>query len=249
MWRWPAFRFWHGRSSDRTLNHLACSVGRGRRGHVARNVATMVHATSVSEVQIVPLTQDETRAIFAAALERPNAARWSIGLALGLRQGEALGLRWQYVNLDNGVARVWWQLQRTTWLHGCADPHACGARLHKVPCPKACARHRHREGCAANCRNARHVRYPKPCPEKCTRHRHRPDCASDCAAPSHQGCPKPCLPDCQRHRHRQPCPPDCAKPEHRGCLSRAAYGWPRAIPSPLAQEGGAAADGASALGT
>ncbi len=188
-----------------------------RRGHVARNVATLVDAPSASEAEIVPLTQDETRAILAAALKRPNAARWSVGLALGLRQGEALGLRWQYVDLDNGLARVWWQLQRTTWRHGCDNPHACGARLHRAPCPKTCTRHRHREGCAADCRNPRHLRCPKPCPENCARHRHRPDCASDCAAPSHQGCPKPCLPNCQRHRHRQPCPPDCAKPEHRGC--------------------------------
>lgn len=104
------------------------------------------------------------------AQNRPNAARWSVGLALGLRQGEALGLRWKYVNLDAMEIRVWWQIQRTTWRHGCDDHHACGDRLHKKPCPKGCARHRHRDRCGA-----------------------------DCEKPSHQGCPKPCAPDCVEH--------------------------------------------------
>jgi hypothetical protein len=37
------------------------------------------------------------------ATELPrNAARWSAGLALGLEQGEALGLHWPYLNLDAG---------------------------------------------------------------------------------------------------------------------------------------------------
>jgi hypothetical protein len=33
-------------------------------------------------------------------------------------------------------------VQRRTWQHGCADPHACGARHHKTkPCQKNCKRH------------------------------------------------------------------------------------------------------------
>ncbi|MEV8636233.1 site-specific integrase [Streptosporangium sp. NPDC051023] len=31
-----------------------------------------------------------------------NGVRWSVGLALGLRQGEALGLRWKYLDLKAG---------------------------------------------------------------------------------------------------------------------------------------------------
>ena len=34
------------------------------------------------------------------AANRRNGTRWSVALALGLRQGEALGLRWQHVDLD-----------------------------------------------------------------------------------------------------------------------------------------------------
>lgn len=141
-----------------------------RREMIARNVATLVDSPSVAEVEIEPLSEHETHAVLAAAQQRPNAARWSVGLALGLRQGEALGLRWKYVDLQAKEVRVWWQLQRTTWRHGCDDPHACGERLHK-----------------------------KPCEKDCKRHRHSAKCVPDCSKPSHRGCPKPCAPDCTEH--------------------------------------------------
>jgi len=48
-----------------------------------------------------------------------HPARWSIALSLGVRQGEALGLLWNDVDLDEGVVRVRRSLQRHTWEHGC----------------------------------------------------------------------------------------------------------------------------------
>jgi integrase len=67
---------------------------------------------------------------------------WRGAMGLGLRQGEALGLRRAYVDLDAASIRIWWQLQRLGWKHGCDDPHACGRHLHKVsPCPAGCTRH------------------------------------------------------------------------------------------------------------
>jgi len=65
-----------------------------RREKVGRNVCKLVDPPSLIETEIVPLTQQEARRILASAAERRNGARWSVGLALGLRQGEALGLRW-----------------------------------------------------------------------------------------------------------------------------------------------------------
>jgi len=52
-----------------------------------------------------------------------NGTRWSVALALGLRQGEALGLRWRHIDLDTGTLTIRWQLQRLAWRHGCIDPH------------------------------------------------------------------------------------------------------------------------------
>lgn len=46
------------------------------------------------------------------AVGQRNAARWSVSLALGLRQGEALGLRWVDVDLDAGTLAVRQALQR-----------------------------------------------------------------------------------------------------------------------------------------
>jgi integrase len=64
-----------------------------------------------------------------------------VALALGLRQGEALGLRWQYVDLDAATLTVRWQLQRLAWRHGCFDPHTCGKSRHRPNCPPDCTGH------------------------------------------------------------------------------------------------------------
>jgi len=85
-----------------------------QRGRVARNVCDLVDAPSVTREEVQPLTQADARAILAAASTERNAARWSVALALGLRQGEALGLLWEHVDLSAGVIRIRWQLQRLT---------------------------------------------------------------------------------------------------------------------------------------
>jgi len=78
------------------------------RAVVTRNVATLVDAPSVSQIEIEPLTLDEARRIIELAARRRNGTRWSVALALGLRQGEALGLRWQHVDLDAATLTVRW---------------------------------------------------------------------------------------------------------------------------------------------
>lgn len=112
-----------------------------RRGHVSRNVALLVDPPSAPAVEQQQLTLAEARRVLAATEGRRNGTRWSVALSSGLRQGEALGLRWEYVDLDTGDVKVWWQLQRNLWRHGCDDAHACGARLHGTNCPPACTRH------------------------------------------------------------------------------------------------------------
>jgi len=83
-----------------------------QRGRIARNVAQLVDAPSLSRVEVEPLTATEARAILNAATGHRNAARWSVALALGLRQGEALGLCWDAVDLDAGTLTVKRALQR-----------------------------------------------------------------------------------------------------------------------------------------
>jgi integrase len=83
-----------------------------QRGKVARNVCTLVDAPSLVRAEVVPLTADEARAMLDAAAHGRNAPRWSVALALGLRQGEALGLRWSDLDLDTSALTVRRALQR-----------------------------------------------------------------------------------------------------------------------------------------
>ncbi len=74
-----------------------------------------------------------TVALLVAARRGRNAPRWTIAIALGLRQGEVLGLRWNDLVLSsdsavNGALAVRRQLQRAPWKHGCPDLGRCVTR-------------------------------------------------------------------------------------------------------------------------
>lgn len=126
-----------------------------RRRKVSHNVAEFVDPPSVPESEQRTLTLNQVRDVIKVAMDRSNGARWALGLTCGLRQGEVLGLRWQYVDLDTGDVRVWGQIQRVKWRHGCANPHECGTRLHRKLCKHNCTKHK---------------KCPKPCPPHCARH-------------------------------------------------------------------------------
>ena len=54
----------------------------------------------------LPLSATEARQVIAAAQTHGNSARWTVALAVGLRQSEALGLRWADVDLEKGALSV-----------------------------------------------------------------------------------------------------------------------------------------------
>jgi site-specific recombinase XerD len=141
-----------------------------RRGRVSRNVATLIDAPSASATEIEPLTGEEARRILDVAKTKRNGVRWSVALALGIRQGEALGLRWSYLNLETGEIRAWFQIQRSEWQHGCDAPHACGAKWHRKACRSNCKEHRHETDCKPSCRKRSHRCCKRPCPKDCTGH-------------------------------------------------------------------------------
>ena len=143
-----------------------------KRGKTGHNVAMLVDAPVGEESDIEALSREEACRILAAAADRRNGARWSVALAVGIRQSEAIGLRWKYVNLDAGTIEVGWQLRRARYRHGCGDPATCTKDRHRAPCPKDCTKHRHRVGCAANCtkRGHRCPEVKRPCPKGCTAH-------------------------------------------------------------------------------
>ncbi|MGH3501886.1 MAG: tyrosine-type recombinase/integrase, partial [Nocardioidaceae bacterium] len=147
-----------------------------RRDHLARNVAKLVESPGAGQVEIEAFSRDEARKLLGTASDRRNGARWSVGLSLGLRQGEALGLRWKYVDLDAGEVKVWWQLQRAKWRHGCDDVAACTEGKHRRPCPAKCPKAKRTSGRPHQCvtKDSAGV-----CPPTCDRH------ASTC--PKRQG--------------------------------------------------------------
>jgi integrase len=96
-----------------------------RRGYVSRNVAALAKPPRVEVEEVEPYTVEEVRAILAAAELVPNRARRAIALALGLRQGEVLGLRWSDVDLDRGLLWVRRSRVRPVYHHGCGG--TCGS--------------------------------------------------------------------------------------------------------------------------
>jgi integrase len=98
-----------------------------RRGHLTRNPAALAKAPRLPETEVEPYSVDEIRLLLQSALEGRNGARWAVALALGLRQGEALGLRWDDVDLDAGTLLVRRGRLRPRWEHGCNG--TCGRKF------------------------------------------------------------------------------------------------------------------------
>ncbi|MGW0625996.1 tyrosine-type recombinase/integrase [Streptomyces sp. NPDC002758] len=97
-----------------------------RRGHLGRNPVQLAKAPRLREEEVEPYTVEEVQRLLRAADDRRNSARWAVALALGLRQGEALGLKWADVDLDRGVLMVRRSRRRPRYAHGCGD--TCGRK-------------------------------------------------------------------------------------------------------------------------
>ncbi|MET8473959.1 site-specific integrase [Streptomyces sp. NPDC006422] len=97
-----------------------------RRRHLAINPASIAKAPKVEEEEVEPYTLDEVQRLLAEATKVRNTARWVIALALGLRQGEVLGLQWEDIDFEVGVILVRRGRLRPRYKHGCGDK--CGRK-------------------------------------------------------------------------------------------------------------------------
>ncbi len=92
---------------------LRCALGRALKdGQAARNVAKLVDPPKVERPEVEPLTPEQARAFLKAIEGDRLEALYSVALAIGLRRGEVLGLRWSDVDLEEGTTRVQGSLQR-----------------------------------------------------------------------------------------------------------------------------------------
>jgi integrase len=103
--------------SGASLRHMHAVIRRAlnvavRWQLLAVNPALLVDSPRAAQHEVIPLTAAEARQLIAAAAGDRMQARWLVGLALGLRQGEALGLWWGDIDLDARLLRIRRGLQR-----------------------------------------------------------------------------------------------------------------------------------------
>ena len=81
-------------------------------GLVYRNAAALTDPPRVDRLEVQPIDSQQARAFLNAIKGDGLEAFFTVALSLGLRRGEALGLRWQDVDFENHTVRICQQLQR-----------------------------------------------------------------------------------------------------------------------------------------
>jgi integrase len=104
--------------SARTVQYMLVVLRRGfsqavKWGLASRNVAEMVDGPRVQRPERQPLAPAEARKLLDAIRGDRLEALYSVALALGLREGEALGLCWSDIDLETRIVQVRRALQRS----------------------------------------------------------------------------------------------------------------------------------------
>ncbi|WP_328298911.1 site-specific integrase [Streptomyces sp. NBC_00435] len=102
-----------------------------RRGHLGKNPVQLAKAPKADDYEAEPYTVKEVQRLLEAAGRERNSARWAVALALGLRQGEVLALKWEDVDLEGGFLVVRRSRHRPQYAHGCSAP--CGRKAGYCP--------------------------------------------------------------------------------------------------------------------
>jgi integrase len=103
--------------SPTTVHQLHAIIHRAlgqafRDGLILQNVADLVTPPRAAMHEMQTLSPAESRTLLAAASADRLEALYVVALSTGLRQGEALALRWADVDLDSGSLQVRGTLQR-----------------------------------------------------------------------------------------------------------------------------------------
>ena len=127
--------------SPRSVRHLYATTRRAlevayKWELVPRNVATLADPPRVQRFEVKPLSPEQARAFLEATKGDRLEGLYSVAVPLGLRLGEALGLRWQDVDLEAGTVRIAYQLQRLGGKWELVEPKTSRSRR-TIAIPKA----------------------------------------------------------------------------------------------------------------
>lgn len=136
--------------SPRTVKHVLVTL-RGalavalKDGQIPRNVAALVDPPRCQKAEAQVFTPDQARAFLDAVRGQRYEAAFTAAVALGLREGEVLGLQWSDVDLEGGRLTVSGALQRVNKKLVRVEPKSRSSRRAiQLPavCAAAFARHR-----------------------------------------------------------------------------------------------------------
>jgi len=82
------------------------------KGYLSHNPVKLTKNVALDRKPISPLTQQEVKKLLEKTKGDFQHARLHIALKYGLRQGEAIGLRWGDINLDDNTIRIHSQIQK-----------------------------------------------------------------------------------------------------------------------------------------
>jgi integrase len=127
--------------SPRSLHHLRAVLRTAlkvamRDGLIPNNAAALAESPRVPASEMRTLGEDDVGRFQNAIRGNRLEALYCLALATGLRQGEALGLRWEDVDLkDGGQLRIRYALQRIGGAYTLVEPKSVKGRRTISPLP------------------------------------------------------------------------------------------------------------------
>lgn len=100
-----------------------------REGMLTSNVAERIDRPKYRKQKRTSLSVELAQRVIATAFtsrDESTATRWAAAFLTGARQSELLGLRWSYIDLNNGYMDISWQLQQLSQVHGCGEKTSAG---------------------------------------------------------------------------------------------------------------------------